>query len=291
MKVYRSKLVVWAILSISFLIIACVLTGSDGYERPGVQFGMNIRHRNPPPDWTGYQKLGAKLAGLLEARSVVRVVDGSSSLHSQSGDPVEAGIQQQISKIQQIFEDEQTIRTADMAGKIESFREKAFAEVDHNIHEYSEIRQAAYIRDITAKTKEMENDLQMIRSGLESGDQVILTSLQIRLSLTDLIFDPKEQQKSKQEIEQEIISVRRKIERRYRDAKQKNDASIAEYKQYRQSQFEDDLRQYKAAQMMTAENNTAAYRVKLEKEYNLWRAQREQEVRQAIQMRQTMNLN
>ncbi len=289
MKVYRSKLVVWAILSIFFLIVASVLAGSNGYERPSVKSGIDVRHDNQPPDWTGYQKLGTKLAGLLEARSGARVVHNSVDLQSKSDDPVESGIQQQILKIQRMFENEQAIRIADITAKIDSFREQAIAEADHNIREYSKIRQAAYIRDITAKTREMENNLQLIWSGMESDDQVILTSLQIRLSLAELIFDPGEQQKFKKEIEEEIISVRRKIEQRYHEAKQKNDVLMAEFKKQRQSQLEDDLRQYKAKQMMTSDNNITLYRDKLEKEYNLWRVRREQEVQQAIQMRQMVN--
>ncbi len=275
----------------TFVIILMVIIG--------ITIALNIQNRSyqsrssttvtqetlkPLPDWNRYREVGAAFGRLISNRgNHGKKNDGNEGLQDESS--VAEGIQIQIEQIEKIFDSEDSFKQQVIQNQIDNFEQKLRKDATVRINEKSQTLRDGYENDIRQKEGSINQKLSEFRRNLESNQQTNLVSLQLRLTLIDMVNLDEGRKRQKEELISEIARLKQIIEHDYSVEKQKLATELQNYKEQKKSELDLSLKRISTEQDNYIHEQLSSLKEKIELEYQSWYQQRESDLQRAVRLR------
>jgi hypothetical protein len=236
------------------------------------------------PNWERYLELQDQIEKLHRKWNNKNPVAKDNSGNSGSANITE--LSKQVNEIEQIFMDESRLKLDNLNNTIREYVRNRTEQLNVILQERFNSINNQLNKELQSLSKDNESKLQAYLNELQSDNQVMLSNLQLQLSLLDISGDPEKVKTEKVRIQNQIAGLTKEIEqkRAAREEQLRNDFKI--YVEDRKKAAAKEFEQFKAEKENQVKADILVYRQKMEAEYLNWKANREQKVDSAKKVRQ-----
>ncbi len=245
---------------------------------------VNQERVKPLPDWSRYREAGVAFRRLIANRGDYGPKSaGNESLQDKPA--VAEGIQIQIEQIEKIFDSENLFKQQVIQDQIDNFEQKLRKDGTVRTNEQSQTLRDRFDHDIKQKESSINQKLREFRRNLETSQQTNLATLQLRLTLIDMVNLDEGKKRQKEELISEIARVKQLIEHEYSVEKLKLTSELQNYQEQKKSELDRSLKRISTEQENYIQEQLNSLKEKTELEYRSWYQQRESDLQRAVRLR------